>query len=52
MIGAIPPLPQYALIAWCSPKKKHRDTFTFTIAYFILKYLLALKFYVLNNRLT
>jgi hypothetical protein len=27
--GAIPPLPQYASMAWCSVKKKHRDNFTF-----------------------
>jgi hypothetical protein len=27
MLGAIPPLPQYAFMAWCS---KHRDNFTFT----------------------
>jgi len=26
MHGAIPPLPQYALMAWCSVKKKHRDS--------------------------
>jgi hypothetical protein len=30
MSGAIPPLPQNALMAWCSVKKKHRDNFTFT----------------------
>jgi len=28
MIGAIPPFPQYAFIASCSVKKKHRDNFT------------------------
>jgi hypothetical protein len=28
MRGAIPPLPQYAFMAWCLVK--HRDTFTFT----------------------
>jgi hypothetical protein len=28
MRGAIPPLPQYAFIAWCLVK--HRDNFTFT----------------------
>jgi hypothetical protein len=28
MGGAIPPLPQYAFMAWCSVK--HRDNFTFT----------------------
>jgi hypothetical protein len=26
MNGAIPPLPQYAFMAWCS---EHRDNFTF-----------------------
>jgi len=29
MRGAIPPLPQYALMAWCSVKKQ-RDSFIFT----------------------
>jgi hypothetical protein len=29
MRGAIPPLPQYAVMAWCSIKRKHRDNFTF-----------------------
>jgi hypothetical protein len=28
MRGAIPPLPQYAFMAWCLVKK-HRDNFTF-----------------------
>jgi hypothetical protein len=28
MSGAIPPLPQYAFMAWCLVKKKHRATFT------------------------
>jgi hypothetical protein len=28
MSGAIPPLPQYAFVAWCLVK--HRDNFTFT----------------------
>jgi hypothetical protein len=28
MCGAIPPLLQYAFLAWCSVKKKHRDNFT------------------------
>jgi hypothetical protein len=28
MRGAIPPLPQYAFMAWCLVK--HRDNFTFT----------------------
>jgi hypothetical protein len=29
MSEAIPPLPQYAFMAWCSVKK-HKDNFTFT----------------------
>jgi len=30
MCGAIPPLPQYTYMAWCSVKKKdHRDSFVF-----------------------
>jgi hypothetical protein len=29
MRGAIPPLPQYAFMAWCSTTK-HRDNFYFT----------------------
>jgi hypothetical protein len=29
MSGAIPPLTQYALMAWCSAKKDHRDILTF-----------------------
>jgi hypothetical protein len=29
MHGVIPPLPQYAFMAWCSVKEKHRDNFTF-----------------------
>jgi len=34
MRGAIPPLPQYTFIAWCSVKKKeHRDNFTFTYSH-------------------
>jgi hypothetical protein len=28
MSGGIPPLPQYAFMAWCSVKKEHRDNFT------------------------
>jgi hypothetical protein len=28
MRGAILPLPQYAFMAWCSVKKKHRVSFT------------------------
>jgi hypothetical protein len=31
MSGAIPPLPQYAFMAWCSVKIKRRDNFTFTL---------------------
>jgi hypothetical protein len=30
MRGAIPPLSQYAFMAWCSVKTKHRVNFTFT----------------------
>jgi hypothetical protein len=30
MRGAIPPLPQYDFMAWCSVKKKYRGKFTFT----------------------
>jgi hypothetical protein len=30
MRGAIPPLTQYAFMAWCLVKRKHRDNFTFT----------------------
>jgi hypothetical protein len=29
MSGAMPPHAQYAFMAWCSVKKKHRDNFTF-----------------------
>jgi hypothetical protein len=29
MSGAIPPLHQYAFMAWCLVKKKHRDNFIF-----------------------
>jgi hypothetical protein len=31
MHGATPPLPQYAFMAWCSVKKRHRDKFTFSL---------------------
>jgi hypothetical protein len=31
MRGAIPPLTQYAFMAWCSVKKKHMDNFIFTL---------------------
>jgi hypothetical protein len=34
MRGGIPPLPQYAFMAWCLVK--HRDNFTFTYRYFML----------------
>jgi hypothetical protein len=33
MRGAIPPLPQYALMASCSVKTKHKGNFTFTFTY-------------------
>jgi hypothetical protein len=36
MSGAIPPLPQYAFMAWCLVK--HRNSFTFTLP---LPYLLS-----------
>jgi hypothetical protein len=39
MRGAIPPLPQYAFMAWCLVK--HRDNFTFTF------YLVLVKFVIL-----
>jgi len=29
MRGAIPPLPQYDFMAWCSVEKGHGDNFTF-----------------------
>jgi hypothetical protein len=32
MLGAIPPLPQYAFMAWCSVKK-HKENFTFTFTF-------------------
>jgi hypothetical protein len=38
MLGAVPTLPQYDCMAWCSVKRKHRDNFTFT---FTLLYLRA-----------
>jgi hypothetical protein len=31
MHGALPPLPQYTLMAWCLVK--HRDNFTFTFSF-------------------
>jgi hypothetical protein len=31
MRGAIPPLPQYAFMVWCSVKEKGRDNFNFTL---------------------
>jgi hypothetical protein len=31
MHRAIPPFTQYASMAWCSVKEKHRDIFTFTL---------------------
>jgi hypothetical protein len=30
MSGAILPLTEYDIMAWCSVKRKHRDNFTFT----------------------
>jgi len=32
------PLPQYAFMAWCSVKKKHRDNCTFILTYVTLRY--------------
>jgi hypothetical protein len=34
MHGAIPPLPQYAFMAWCLDK--HRDNFAFIITIFVV----------------
>jgi hypothetical protein len=34
---AIPPLPQYASIVWCSVIKEHRDNFNFTYVLFVCK---------------
>jgi hypothetical protein len=31
MSGAIPPFPKCAFMVWCSVKKNHRDSFTFTL---------------------
>jgi hypothetical protein len=33
------PLPQYAFMAYFSVKKKHRDNFTFTMAFRFLRFL-------------
>jgi hypothetical protein len=33
MSGAIPPLPQYAFMAWCSVKHRDNSTFTFTLPF-------------------
>jgi hypothetical protein len=35
MRGAIPPLPQYAFMAWCLVN--HRDSFTFTFSTFVIR---------------
>jgi len=46
MSRAIPPLPQYAFMAWCSAeKKKHRNNFTFT---FIPNLFIEIQFYSLH----
>jgi hypothetical protein len=37
MSGDIPPLPQYAFMAWCLVK--HRDNFTFTLTLLLRLYL-------------
>jgi len=36
MSGAIPPLPQYAFMAWCLVKHRDKFTFTFNNCYIIL----------------
>jgi hypothetical protein len=41
MRGAIPPLPQYSFIAWCSVKKRRRDRFIFLTLLDIVKAYLA-----------
>jgi hypothetical protein len=33
MRADIPPLPQYAFMAWCSVKEKHRDYFIFIFTF-------------------
>jgi hypothetical protein len=33
MRGAIPPLPEYAFMTWCSVKKQHRNNFNFTFKF-------------------
>jgi len=33
MLGAIPPLPRYALVAWCSVEAQGQLYFAFTLAY-------------------
>jgi hypothetical protein len=38
MRGAIPILPQYAFMAWCSVKKKYRGNFNFTFTFNIVTY--------------
>jgi hypothetical protein len=40
MSGAIPPLPEYAFMVWCSVKKKHRYNFTFGFT--------SLKWYIIH----
>jgi len=39
MFGAIPPLPQYVFMAWCSVKKEQGRLcfyFTFTFTFFVM----------------
>jgi len=36
MRGAIPPLIQYAFMAWCSVKIKHRDNVMFIFTFFLV----------------
>jgi hypothetical protein len=42
--GVIPPLPQYAFMAWCSLKSTGITSLYYTILYFTLPYLTLLYF--------
>jgi hypothetical protein len=46
MLEAVSPLPQYAFMAWCSVKKKHRDFITF---YYLYKGKVKVKFFLFFN---
>jgi len=48
MTEAIPPLSQYAFMAWRSVKKKHRDNFTFTFT-FLHNIIYALQLFPLSG---